>query len=191
MNEKITAEAQFSVNIINLFNPPKPLVLGSWNKRELNMTEANKLKDMMTRQGIKAYTMENMIPIVIERHHVDQACIWSGMSGYGAPPLQLSEEGMQEIKGLLLAGGRHRIAAVKALRAEANAKLQALRVQIKEAAERKTTATEDDDEVEVSLDQMKIDEEGMVANMTANEHWGVVLYDHGEYDVENEKTASD
>lgn len=155
-------------------------MLGTWNKRELNATEANKLKGMMTNQGIKAYTMENMIPIVIERQHVDAACIWSGMNGYGAPPLQLSEEGIREMKGLLLAGGRHRIAAVRALQTEGNTKLQALRAQIKEATKKMDA---EDDEIGVSLDQMKIKEEEMVANMAANENWGVILYDYGKFKV--------
>ena len=59
------AAAQFSINIIDLFNPPMEIHFGKWNSRALVETEWKRLKEAMTLQGIKACSAENMMPLMI------------------------------------------------------------------------------------------------------------------------------
>ena len=37
--------AQFSINVIDILHPPKPILLGEWNSHELKKSEAVKLKN--------------------------------------------------------------------------------------------------------------------------------------------------
>lgn len=114
--EKILASALFSVNVMNLFNPLKDIQFGKVNTRALVDAEALNLQKAMTEQGMKPFSSENLIPIVIERRHVDATCIWTGVHAYDAPDLKLSEEGEQELTKMELAGGRHRLEAVRKIR---------------------------------------------------------------------------
>ena len=82
--EKTLASAQFNINVIDLIHPPVPLGLGKVNTRRLVDKEAKNLKEAMTMQGMKPFSIENMIPIMIERRHVDEKCIWTGINAYEA-----------------------------------------------------------------------------------------------------------
>lgn len=178
--EKVLADAQFSINVINLFSPPKDFNYGKINSRALVDREATNLRKAMTEQGMKPFSIENMIPIVIARRHVDPTCITSGMNAYNAPDLKLSVEGMKELRELELAGGRHRVAAMKQLHD----------IKMTEVTEvHKKMITMENKKLDEQFDQRKKDMTVQAyRNLEAKKEkevdelgrWGVVLYDKGK-----------
>ncbi|SRR6266576_2261568 len=100
--EKKAFDAQFSVNVIDLFDAPKEIHFGQWNSRPVVIGEWKKLKMSLTVQGIKPFSPENMMPLIISRRHVDPSCIQKSVSGYEAKKFVLSEEGKKEVNWLLL-----------------------------------------------------------------------------------------
>lgn len=182
--EKLLADAQFSMNVIDLVNPLAPLGLGKINTRALVEAEAINLQKAMTTQGIKPFTVENMIPVLIERRHVDPTCIWSGINGYGAPDLKLSEDGVKEVKELELAGGRHRIDAVRKIH-------DGLRNELAKAEKRTATLTKKKVSKASAVKRKAKDiqahaahEEAIRDQLKSVSRWGVVLYDKGEWCIE-------
>lgn len=180
--EKTLADAQFSVNVIDLFNPPKELQLGSLNSRMLVATEAMNLMKAMTAQGIKPFTMENMIPIIIQRRYVDPGCIWEGINAYKAPTLKLSADGIAELEVLELAGGRHRLEAVTHIKKQKEKLLK--------AAHKKTIAAEKslqnvskpsavNRQSEKVAGLLEVEEE-IRREIAEISKWGIVLYDEGK-----------
>ena len=178
--EKILASALFSVNVMNLFNPLKDIQFGKVNTRALVDAEAVNLQKAMTEQGMKPFSSENLIPIVIERRHVDATCIWTGVHAYDAPDLKLSEEGEQELTKMELAGGRHRLEAVRKIR-EAKKKVLAS-ARKKSSAQRKKRVRKDAAMLkrDKRLAEMEAEEEAMENEIEELGRWGFALYDKGE-----------
>lgn len=179
--DKVLAMAQFSVNILNLFKPPKPLDLGKVNTRELMTNEALKLKKMMDEQGIRAFTREHMIPIVIRRDHVDPECIFSGMNAYNALDFKLSARGIKELKGLNLVGGRHRLAALTSVHEDKMKLLEQARKRTKTIRDRKAVKTDANARRKKDLSEALETEQALQADVEVHSKWGVILYDEGKY----------
>ena len=179
--EKTLASAQFSINVIDLIHPPVPLGLGKVNTRRLVDKEAKNLKEAMTMQGMKPFSIENMIPIMIERRHVDEKCIWTGINAYKAPTLQLSDAGSAELRELELAGGRHRIEAVKSIRAARNKALDAVKKKTvtEQQKKRPTTAKGQKDRAK-RVEKLLAEEAAIKAEIAEVSRWGIVLYDKGK-----------
>ena len=178
--EKILASALFSVNVMNLFNPLKDIQFGKVNTRALVDAEAVNLQKAMTEQGMKPFSSENLIPIVIERRHVDATCIWTGVHAYDAPDLKLSEEGEQELTKMELAGRRHRLEAVRKIQ-EAKKKVLAS-ARKKSSAQRKKRVRKDAAMLkrDKRLAEMEAEEEATENEIEELGRWGFALYDKGE-----------
>ncbi|KAF8322968.1 hypothetical protein F5887DRAFT_1086906 [Amanita rubescens] len=174
--EKVDA-AQFSVNVINLFNAPMEIHFGNWNTRPLVALEWKKLKASMTAQGIKSFSNEHMMPLVIKRRHVDPSCVDNNVSGYAAKTLALSEEGKQEVKRLEMAGGRHRLAAVKSIKQDKEQDVAKLKKQHQILSKKRAVK---DDAVTKKLQNLK-DYEEKIAKLEEEISkiglWGVIVYD--------------
>lgn len=170
--------AQFSINIIDIFDPPKPIYLGKWNTRELKESEAIKLKTHMLTEEVRPFQFEHLLKCIIDRKYVDPACISpSILHGIQqAPLLKLSEEGEEKLTTIDLAGGRHRQRALELMKVEREDKLKRLKDTLKTERE---TAEKTGVEIEGGLAglQKKIDDETVyIQNMGK---WGVILYDAG------------
>jgi hypothetical protein len=113
--EEIVSKLRFSINRIDLRNPPLPFLFGKWNTRPLERTAKRQMIESLTEQGILWSRVENMIPLIIDPSHVDPSCIQTSLADLtNAPMLKLTEEGMAALV-LTLAGGRHRYEAMKSM----------------------------------------------------------------------------
>ena len=178
--EKKVIAAQFSINVIDLFNPPLEIHFGKWNSRPIDLDEWTKLKVAMTQQGIKPFTPVNMMPLVISPRHVDTSCVENNLNGYKAKTLTLSEEGKREVKRLLMAGGRHRMAAIKSIKADKEEELEKLTADLDTLKEKNPTKAKaiakkladiEEKEKKIAVLKEEISKLGI---------WGVILYDQGK-----------
>ena len=177
--EKKVIAAQFSINVIDLFNPPLEIHFGKWNSRPVSTTEWMKLKAAMTLQDIKPFTPENMMPLVISPRHVDTSCVENNLNGYKAKTLMLSEEGKREMKKLLMAGGRHRMAAIQSIKEDKDNELAMMTAELDKLKGKNVTqpkavakklANVEEKEKKIAALKEEISKLGI---------WGVILYDQG------------
>jgi len=178
--EKKITEAQFSVNIIDLFATPKEMRFGEWNSRPLVESEWKKLKTSMTVQGIKSFTSEHMMPLVIRRGYVDTSCVQQNVSGYEAKTLVLSEAGERELGKLEMAGGRHRKAALESIKADKEKELSRLEKQHGTLTRRKIVKTEALARKMEALAAYEKSIAELQEEISKIGQWGVILYDKGK-----------
>jgi hypothetical protein len=106
--EKITRGALFSINLIDLKEPPLPMKQGPWNKRPLEAKAVKKLKDSFKSQGVCAFDLDNALPLVLPREHLHPEAVNNSINDpETAPMLRLTDMGMLA-KWLTFAGGHHR-----------------------------------------------------------------------------------
>lgn len=172
--------ARFSMNIVNILDPPKPLLLGRWNPRELDPKQWRRLKQSMLDQDLKPFNFENMIPIVIERRHVDDTCITTTANPSTAPLLKLSDEGERDLKELVLAGGRHRIQAVKSIRDDRQAELKKLQEKLRKLQKRDPKREGAKEKLDVEVDRLEEEIDDLRRYISTLGPWGVMLYEEGK-----------
>ncbi len=177
LEEKKIMAAQFSVNIIDLFDPPKDVHFGRWNSRPLIPSEWKKLKTSFTIQSIKSFSPEHMMPLVISRQHVDPSCIQNNASGYDAKMLVLSDDGKKELTGLQMAGGLHRKAAVESIKRDKEKELSKLVKELEKVDKRKAA---NDDAVAKKRRELEVKVQNKKDEISKIGRWGVVLYDAGK-----------
>lgn len=179
VEEEMATAAQFSVNTIDLFDPPMTIYFGKWNGRLLDQKQVKKLKAALTAQGIKPFSHENMMPLVINQRHVDPSCIENTANGYNAKPLILSDEGKRELVRLDMAGGRHRKAAIASIKADKQKELTALTNSRNSVSKRKVKKADaiqkKQDEIETYNKRIEVVKKE-IENIGK---WGVILYDEG------------
>lgn len=169
--------AQFSVNLINLFDTPKEIHFGKWNSRPLVDVEWKKLKEAMTMQGIKSCSPEHMMPLIISPRHVEASCIETNLNGYEGKMLVLSAEGEREVKKLQMAGGRHRLAAIKSIKEDKDKELLKLTDARDKLSKRKVSKPDavakkmEEYEKKIAVLEEEISKIGI---------WGVILYNEGK-----------
>lgn len=173
--------AQFSINVIDIFAPPKPILLGKWNPRALKESEAVKLKTEMISEEIRPFQFENLLKCIIDPKHVDPACVSASILRglHEAPVLKLSEVGENELETIDLAGGRHRKRALELIKAERQDKLKRLKESLVKEEQKAQKTGADSEAVEV-LSQKIEDETSYIAGLG---RWGVILYEAGEYSI--------
>jgi hypothetical protein len=173
--------AQFSINIVDIFNPPKPILLGKWNPRVLKESEAVKLKTEMLSEEIRPFQFEHLLKCIIDPKHVDPACVSASILGglHESPVLKLSEAGENELATIDLAGGRHRKRALELIKAEREDKLKYLQDSLVKE-EQKAAKTGEDSQALQALEQTIEDETSAIAGLG---RWGVILYDAGERSI--------
>lgn len=179
VEEELATAAQFSINMINLFDPPMDIHFGKWNQRLLKPTEWKKLKTAMTIQGIKAFTSDNMLPLVINRRHVDPSCIENKLNGYNAKTLVLSEDGNRELVKLEMAGGRHRLAAIQSIKDDKEKELKKLESQRDTVNKRRAMRPDAVQKKQKDLDGCNQIIAALEEEISKLGNWGVILYDEG------------
>jgi hypothetical protein len=172
--------ARFSINVIDIFNPPKEIVFGRWNPRALKETEANKLKQQFLLDEIRPFRFENMFNIVVDKRFIDPSTISLKIDGgnQNAPMLKLSVEGIASLSHLDFAGGRHRLRAMQMVKTERMDKLKKLQDQVRKLKDRNANKGEERDGEKISRLEATIKEESLYLSKFGK--WGVMLYDSGE-----------
>lgn len=172
--------ARFSINLIDIFNSPKPITFGRWNPRELKESEAVKLKQLMIEEELRPFRFESMFNIIIDKRFVDPACISQSVEGgnQNAPMLTLSADGISQLEHFDFAGGRHRMRAMEMVKNERTEKLKKLQEQLrkeKDKADKKNENYDGNEKIKL-LEEAVRDEGTYLATIG---RWGVMLYDAG------------
>jgi hypothetical protein len=167
------AGARISINRMNLLHSPIPLHFGQWNDRSLVERYAKGLQNSFQTQGVRSFEMENMIPLVIRKEHLDSKCInFKGLNAAEAPLLQLSSEGMKS-PSIKAAGGRHRFRAVELEAERLSTEIKRLETKIQS----EDTTTEEDKDMNraysSTIETLSKERERVCM-------WGVVVYDEGK-----------
>ena len=170
------ASARISINRMNLLRPPIPLRFGQWNDRSLVEKYAKVLQNSFQTRGVLSFEMENMIPLVIRKDHLDSKCLnFKGLNAAEAPFLLLSSEGMKA-PSIKVAGGRHRLRAVELETERLSTEIKRLEGKIKD----NDTPTDEEDDMSRSY---KATIEILTKEMERVCTWGVVVYDEGKASI--------
>ncbi len=167
------ASARISINRMNLLHPPIPLRFGQWNDRSLVERYAKVLQNSFQTQGVRSLEMENMIPLVIRKDHLDSKCLdFRGLNAAEAPFLLLSSEGLKA-SSIKVAGGRHRCRAVELEAERLSTEIKRLEGKIEDD----DTATEEEKDMNrayrTTIETLTKEKERVCT-------WGVVIYDEGK-----------
>jgi len=168
-------EAIFGIAKVDLLDPVRPIVQGTFNARPLTASTVGRLIQDMKIQGVRRHQYATAIPLLAKKRHIHSTAIFKDVTRIGdAPKLKLSVEGEEVVKQFFAAGGNHRTAAVKALAEEEAKKIGQLEKMIEEGGEEKKKSgrmsklTEELEESRKTLASMGL--------------WTVILYDGGEND---------
>ena len=167
------AAARISINRMNLLRSPIPLRFGEWNDRALVERYAKGLQNSFQTQGVRPFEMENMIPLVIHKDHLDSKCLnFKGLNAAEAPFLQLISKGLKE-PSIKVAGGRHRFRAVELENERLSTEIKRLEGKIQDD----NTATEEEKDMnrayKATIDTLSKERERVCT-------WGVIIYDEGK-----------
>ena len=167
------ANARISINRIDLLRPPIPLRFGQWNDRLLVERYAKGLQNSFQTQGVRSFEMENMMPLVIRKDHIDPKCLnFKGLNPSEAPFLLLNSEGLKA-PSIKVAGGRHRFRAVELETERLSTEIKHLESKIKDDD---TAFGEEKDlngAYRATIETLMKEKERVCT-------WGVVIYDEGK-----------
>ena len=120
--------------------------------------------------------MENLIPLVIRKDHLESKCLNFGvLNPAEAPILQLTSEGLKE-SSIKAAGGRHRFRAVEMETERLSAEIKRLEGKIQG----------DDTATEEERDMNRAYRETIKTLSNEKERvcmWGVIIYDEGKRSI--------
>jgi hypothetical protein len=117
--------------------------------------------------------MENMIPLVIRKDHLDPKCLnLTGFNAAEAPFLQLNSEGIKA-NSIKVAGGRHRFHAVQLETERLSTEITRLQGKIK-GDDAVTEEEQEMDRAYKATIQTLSEEKQRVST------WGVIIYDEGK-----------
>ena len=167
------ARARISINRLNLLSPPLPLLFGQWNDRFVIDRHVKGLQSSFQTQGVRAFEVENMIPLVIRKDHLEPQCLNAGsLNAAEAPFLKLSSEGMKA-SSIKVAGGRHRARAVELESERLLAEIKRLETKVK-GHDAATTEEQDEDKgYRTTIEALSKEKERVCT-------WGVIIYDEGK-----------
>src|ERR1700712_5442663 len=73
--EKLIRKALFSTNLIDLANSVLKMEFGRWNNRPISTKAMTRLKESFTREGVQAFELENALPLILRREHLDREAV--------------------------------------------------------------------------------------------------------------------
>jgi hypothetical protein len=177
--------AIFSYCRIDILQPPAPLKFGTWNDRPLLEKQAKMFATQISNTSFRPFAHGNLLPLVIEREYVDEACIQMNPNAAEAPFLKLTAAALSDKKmELKFAGGRHRRRATELLRDQSKARIVKLREGIADLRGKMKEAEEKGKRRDKFEEKIKVMEHTLVEEKQLEEtisFWGVILYDAVSY----------
>lgn len=184
--ERAKQNAVFSYNTVDLTNLPLEFN-NPFNPRPATISKARVLRNALLEEGLRVFSNENRIMIVIEPSHVDPPCITSDPA---APPQPFCLKKGAPLTELTIIGGQHRRDAVCLIKSDHKAKKKRLENSIKlkskvlngfvkqppmtdEAIQRKN-------ELENEVKELELDLASCKKSLEHVGPWGVMLLDPGE-----------
>jgi hypothetical protein len=125
--EKAKQEAVFSYNVIDLIKSPLEFK-NPFNSRPLNKLRVRAMCNALLEEGLRVFSNENRIMVVIRPSDVEPSCITLDPT---APPQPLCLETHSNLKELVVVGGQHRREALRLLASENKGKIRRLEDSIK------------------------------------------------------------
>jgi hypothetical protein len=187
-------EAIFGYCRLDILKPPAALKFGTWNNRPLQEKQAKLFAMQIGNTSFRPFAQGNLLPLIIDKRHVDPECIRMNPSTEIAPFLKLSAEAMGDPDfELRLAGGRHRRRATEILREQSKTRVTKLRDGIADAKgklkdlEGKKTRTEKMEEKIRGMEKVLEEEKRVEETISI---WGVILYEAGKIYCSNTMTEA-
>jgi hypothetical protein len=170
-----------SINRVDILEPPLPWRFGVYNNRaRIDKVTGTLAKDMKARK-LRPYLDATVLMLIISAEHVDPSCLNPTQIGISdAPFLKLSAKGREELTHLVLAGGRHRHAAMMIIRDEHTSVIQKLEEEIKAIGvigNKKALTSKKQGELQEATEKLKDTKE----HLKTLGHWGVYVYDSRTY----------
>lgn len=173
--------AAFTVNVMNVLDPPLPLEFGRWNDRPMVPSVAQGLFDTMKSQQVHAYKFMNLIPLVASKSEIDPSCVSLDYTrGENGPVLKLTAEGLRR-KVIVAAGGRHRVEAVRLMVEEGRQKVAKLKERIAKEEKHDWVTTEEATKRTDKLEVLRKKAAQIGVQTQRLSHWGVIVYERGEW----------
>jgi hypothetical protein len=184
--EKAKQDAIFSYNIIDLTD--LPLVLKNpYNPRPVVNSKVRVMRNALLEDGLRVFSNENRIMIVIEPSHVEPTCITSDPT---SPPQKFRLKADAPLTHLNIIGGQHRRDAVILIKSDYQAKMERLQGSIsskKKALDGLVKQPPETDEAEQRKSQLESEIKALELDLADYETsmgfvgpWGVMLLDPGE-----------
>ena len=184
--EKAKQEAIFSYNVIDLTDLPLAFK-NPYNPRPVVNSKVRMMRNAFLEAGLRAFSNENRIMIVIEPSHVEPSCITSDPT---SPPQKFRLKADAPLTHLNIIGGQHRRGAVILIKLDYQAKMERLKNSINskknmlggflkqppemvEAEQRKS-------HLESEINALELDLADYETSMGFVGPWGVMLLDPGE-----------
>jgi len=180
--EKAKQEAIFSYNTVDLTNPP--LILHNpYNQRPLSKLQSKKLRNALIQEGLRVFSSENRIMVVISPSDVEEGCITSDLM---APPAPLCLKEGSQLTELTNLGGQHRQDAVCLIKAENDRQIKQLKgsisakVKLVKGLPATDKARQRKSELENEIEALKLQLSLRESSKELVGTWGVMLLDPGE-----------
>jgi hypothetical protein len=139
------------------------------------MTEVTKLMASFDRSGIQRYSLEHMIPLVVPKSSIlDVETLPSQLGSSGKPPVLKFVPGTMTIK---LAGGQHRLAALKKYRTTFQEKGQ----EAERLLQAEIRAKDDSQQSRNRIAHWRSESSRIAAELEEYGFWGVAVYDESEF----------
>jgi hypothetical protein len=172
--------AIISFNTLDILHPPLTLAFGEFGMRTMDLRCANDLVESFLNTTFHPFSVESMIPIILNREDLEPSCISNDATlGPDAPPLTLSNLGKQR-KKIIVCRGTKRIWAVQQIMLTLNKKLHDLRTSLA-SLKREHTGTGSLTWVDYHLAKVLGEIKAIKKQKVKFKTWGVVVYDSGEY----------
>lgn len=187
--EKAKQDAVFSYNVIDLTALPLGFK-NPFNPRPVVASKVREMRNALLEEGLRIFSDENRIMIVIKPSHVETSCITSDPT---APALPFCLKEGAPISELTVIGGQHRRDAVLLIKSDHEAKMERLQGSIKlrnkvlkgfvrqppetdEARQRKS-------DLENEIKALELDLADHKNSLRFVGPWGIMLLDPGESSI--------
>ncbi|KIL66948.1 hypothetical protein M378DRAFT_9652 [Amanita muscaria Koide BX008] len=173
-------QAIITICRVNILNPPVPIVWGIWNPRPISEEHVLKLLNQMSKNRIRPFANNNLLPIVIKPSAIDPSCIYKEPNAEAAPVLKLTEEAVNSGIKLMFAGGHHRKEATLRIQEKSQEAINDIARQIDEMKQEKKAAEEGSRptgalNTKIGKMEKRLQREQRVHDTIGI--WGVILYD--------------
>lgn len=186
--EQVIQGATITYAKIDVFNPPLPIRFGTWNDRELDKAEAEKLAKHMG-SNFQPFNFRNLLPVILPREALDVEAYMGTRIREDAPMLKLSAawvDGLaDEDRFIPMAGGRHRVAASDILRddlLQQRAGWDTKLIGVKERLGKRKEGDQTEGAQRLTREQEDLEQaiEDITVHVEQIGIWGVIIYERGK-----------
>jgi len=161
-----------TINVLQLFEKDL-IIFGEWNDRPVTTFGAQQLYQSFITQGVRSLDPDNFMELIINTNNIDLSTLSKDMhAGDSLPPLHCDDA--EEIGTLYLAGGRHRVEALKMWANDTTTQIAALKSRIAYLEAHPEEVTDADEKNAEALKELEI----LLPSIGI---WGVRVFEWGKF----------